>query len=1153
MKTLGGIFIIIIFGLSITPQGVAQQSINLQRTFTNLRTALIQGQKIALRDLGSLLDENQVIEIQLGGQSLNNRVGSIALQVLRDFTLFTPQEIEIGEQTTSLEFLDFYYKNEAQILFSELTKTFQIQAIEDTSLEYRLRKCQPSVFNNLPDALFREINSQIREDIGLSYYDQIPIYLEQISKLKTRQAQRFLLECLQGRHWGEGRNPQEAKVYRSIILGLRNYPGLETTQAILQFLQDDRRSVLINPDLISFSLSMVTNLHPAYPKSFQGDLQAFYDQFISKYTDYEVLKDLGYEESFDYSQANFEEAVDYFGKMLNDSYRLFWIKKHAVEDIIQLQHPKALMYLAAQLFQNRHKINEIWYQDLALVERIRELTQIDVEVKNAKGEWVRNPESDYTSRLNYLRYWLQHYDDYSWNDEVQVFENQVDSVLAPPDFSKLLRKLYTTAESEGLRVFEQIAQLPEVDFQTINFPPQVVRLGNRETLPSYPFYTLKVLNAWLIYCRKNQISIELNKELSTQINKLRQELSKTQRFQLENQIIANTTLEQIDALEYLAILTQNQIWYFNPSLSRIIQKSYLRRRKELFANPKYLKAYLKKSYLFGQLYIQGICKRYLENLGEISPIEKHQLELIYNQTKDKNIKYQCAIILEKPLLKPDFDVKSLEETEVKNALDFQRICNRIRNLRDIDKIKELFDLLTKNQSVEATPALISLLNQNQIVESKIYGQRVLNYTVGDYAVFLLEKIYKHSFVDEKDFYQHKSKDIFLFRKSTKEWKNHWQTQKNIYKSWEKQFFAQKIARLNTSATLSLNLINNISSSRFYNKDKHFRTILKALPKLRPLSDLKFLYLNHPLKWSDVASLMEKSNQSESLIRILSYLENASEEDIQSILSLIQKQAGRLGNYQAGKFYFELFYQTSLRNWLKIQKNIIDPLTIVPKIKTYGYNLHAGQIEYYLCKRMEFILAHIGESVSAQIKSARQLKDEDDQSEALEEILLHVDYEGLGGLLQNRLAYEQGPYPAILSGYLHRFVSEDLGIPENIGNNSGLASVQQNYRKYPERDFYLQYLTDFYPNILNTDSSLNIPRVQEVLETDLVEDFAGITTGYRYWPILAVLRVLEIDFETKLGFQPNFLHPLAFYEKEDIRPRIAVWIAFLKEKQLNLEK
>ena len=353
--------------------------------------------------------------------------------------------------------------------------------------------------------------------------------------------------------------------------------------------------------------------------------------------------------------------------------------------------------------------------------------------------------------------------------------------------------------------------------------------------------------------------------------------------------------------------------------------------------------------------------------------------------------------------------------------------------------------------------------------------------------------------------------------------------------------------------MSLNLINNISSSRFYDKSKHFGAILKALPKLRPLSDLKFLYLNHFLKWSDVAPLMKQINQPESLIRILSYVANVSEEDLQRILPSIQKQAGRLGNYQAGKFYYELFYQTNLRDWLKTQKDIIDPLIIISKIKTYGYNLHAGQIEYYLCKRMEFALTYIGKSVSAQIKAARQLKDEDDQSEALEDILLHIDYEGLGELLQNRSAYEQGPYPAILSGYLHRFVSEDLGVPEYIGSSSGLIQVQQNCRKYSERDFYLQYLTDFYPNILNADSSLNIPRVQEVLETDLVEDFAGITTAYRYWPVLAMLRVLEIDFETKLGFQPNFLHPLAFYEKEDILPRIVAWQEFLKRKQQGLEK
>ena len=181
----------------------------------------------------------------------------------------------------------------------------------------------------------------------------------------------------------------------------------------------------------------------------------------------------------------------------------------------------------------------------------------------------------------------------------------------------------------------------------------------------------------------------------------------------------------------------------------------------------------------------------MENLGELSPTEKQALEKIYHQAEDKNIKYQCAIILEKPLLKPNFDIKSLEEIEIKSTFDFQRICNRIHRLRDIDKIKALFDLLTKNQSVQAIHALMTLLDQTQIVESKNYGQRVLNYTVGDYAVFLLEKIYKHSFVDEKDFYQHKSKDVFLFRKSTKDWKKLLANSKKILLKTGKNSFLLK--------------------------------------------------------------------------------------------------------------------------------------------------------------------------------------------------------------------------------------------------------------------------------------------------------------------------------------------------------------------------
>ncbi|MDX2301346.1 MAG: hypothetical protein NW226_01045 [Microscillaceae bacterium] len=1122
----------------------AQNAIAFQRTFQSLREEILRGQKMALRDLGSLLDENQIIEIQLSGQKLNNRVGSIALKMLRDFTLFENQEMPLLENTTSLEFLNFYYQNEGRIFFSEFTRTFQIQAFPSEFSEYRLYRNQTLPTNN-PEAQLKDFIRQMRDDLELNYYDAIPALIIQIGVLRTESSQRFLLECLQGKHWGKGQNPKETEIYRNLLLALRQYPSSQTLQALIDTFKEEKILVRIPPDLLAFSLSILSNVHPAYPGPPPEDYLGFYQNYLRQFPNLELLKKEGYQKVFDYTESNFQDSVDYYGTMLNQAYGLFWIKKHAFDDLASIRNPKVLLYLAAQLFQNRYETQAIWYADLPVFQKIRELTQVSLEVKNAQGLWVKNPETDDTSRLNYLRYWMIHYTDYSWDQRLQLFVNQRDSILPAPDYGTLIKKLYVPSEKESLRAFDQLAQIEHQEWPIPEHSDNIARLGENNWLPAFPFFTLKILNRWINFCRLNQLNYQMDSELENFIEMLQRKIPDPERYRLENEIVEKLHLDQLHALEYQAILHQNQSWYFGASCSRIIRKVYDRHWKELLQNPQHIRSYLKKTFLFESLKIRGACTSYAQKLDDLSKTQKTYFQEIYSREMDPDIRQVFARILKEPLLSPHFDDQILKDFTVQHAQDYKTICARIRQLQDIEKIKELFAYLAKNLSAEAVPALMDLLDDSQMIESKTIGQRTLNYTVADYAVFLLEKIYKHSFADEKDFYHYKPQDVFVFRGTTQLWKNLWANQKSSYLSWEKTFFEQKLTKLHTTDALKINLINNITSSEFYQKDLHFPKVQAVIKHIQPLNDLQYLYLPHSLNWLEIRDLLKGIHHPESLIHVLGFLEDTS-ANAQEILQIIHRQAQNLNNDQKGKFYGALFQKTNFRYWFAVSPNQINAAEILQSLQTYAQDLDVYDQEYYSIKKMQFFLLNSTKTITEQMDGVRQLEDPDDQSEALEYILLQAGYAGLGEILRNLNSFEQSPYPGIFRGYLRRYVQEDLGIPEDIGNTEGINRLLQWYRRDDQKDFYLRYALEYIPNLLLLDSSLNYTKIEEVLRFDLTEDFAGIVTGVRYWPVLTVIRLLELQHQTRLGFPENFLHSQAFYQKANIEKRITAWKEFLKK-------
>ncbi len=136
-------------------------------------------------------------------------------------------------------------------------------------------------------------------------------------------------------------------------------------------------------------------------------------------------------------------------------------------------------------------------------------------------------------------------------------------------------------------------------------------------------------------------------------------------------------------------------------------------------------------------------------------------------------------------------------------------------------------------------------------------------------------------------------------------------------------------------------------------------------------------------------------------------------------------------------------------------------------------------------------------------------------------------------------------------YQYDFLPIDFGIPIKRGsleNNQVIEEFLENYKKYSEYELYEYYLDKTGIDYKNTDGTLNYDKIYWILKYDVVQAFVGGGGGERDTGIYALIKLLEINFNTRLNYPQKLCNSRDLFGCSP-KDRANEWMVFLKEKGL----
>lgn len=128
---------IIILSLFVS---VIQLAVGQYHQLYQLEESLKAGDKSALFQIAKYFSSKKKMYEYLDSHRYNTSENIIAKRIIAENCLFTNEEIEITNSTTSKQFIEFLTKNKDKIFFSKLTNSFLITPLEQRNVNFQLRE-----------------------------------------------------------------------------------------------------------------------------------------------------------------------------------------------------------------------------------------------------------------------------------------------------------------------------------------------------------------------------------------------------------------------------------------------------------------------------------------------------------------------------------------------------------------------------------------------------------------------------------------------------------------------------------------------------------------------------------------------------------------------------------------------------------------------------------------------------------------------------------------------------------------------------------------------------------------------------------------------------------------------------------------------------
>ncbi len=971
-----------------------------------LKISILNGDKRAYRDLGSLLETPYAEEIPA---------------ILQDFAFFPSELLDFNKPISKTQFLDFFYKNQNLMTYSYLFNAFFIKGFDKEKVEFRVnivKEERGKKYNTVKD-----LAAKLEQQISAEKPDSALKILQKITNIYSKESFNLLCQLAKDKRVLTAKGFQKVNFARVICDGLGIYATQESMNTMLYLIDNQ----YLAPSLAAFSLARVSNVFAAHEVS-DKLISNHYRQYLDSLKTFDALRSFGYARYNHFQKNYFDQEVDYYAALvataaITDSY--WWIRENAVQDMMKTNHPRALYYLATQYYKERNRTVKFGYGSEDFYTMLQSYVNERIEVKDAAGNWTSQP-NDLTSKKNFLLYWSQHWDDYEWDDFLQIFVNKQQKLAQKENYERLFRRLTSTNDSVAVQSFRELSE---------GEPSEVIKLAGkyrsllRNINPNIPNFKSKILEnlSFLTdYCRKQNIAYAPTEKDLSLFNILLGNLSPSQRYIVENQLVEKITLSQITTFEYWAVLHET-LPYANYSYSRILDKWYSLHWREILSNDKEFQLFLKKTALFARFGVVGTCNMYAKKINVKDENVKKYLQTFLNVESDQDITSLCQQFL------------NAAPTPKENQIVASQ--NSLSN--DNTTIKGFVQILEKTDS-------ISIEDINAVTQSTAYK--------ASYRDLCLKSLSKISQVDE----------LFLLK------------------------IQPKLSAKNGD----LEYLKNI---RFGYKE------LDDLPRIFEL------------------------------------------DDVEKIFAFMYERTETFTIDESGAFYNNIFRAAWFTNFLNsglFQKNTAEKIKAI-LVKYLNESELISEFEEQATQRNIAQLENIGLPLLEKLQNAQaNSPDDETKSKIVSEILARVNYDELGLIV---------PFMAQMNDLNGRsplaFLSEDFGLPifefKSLQESNEFV---QNHSKLSELELYKLYLQKFGLDFQKKDGSLDYAKIYTILKYDLVTPFSGSGGNKRDYYVYGLIKILELQFVTRLGYHYKLNENQTFYSYNSGK-RVESWLKYMAENKI----
>lgn len=426
----------------------------------------------------------------------------------------------------------------------------------------------------------------------------------------------------------------------------------------------------------------------------------------------------------------------------------------------RLRNPQCLLLLAEYFLKQRTKWNIYHFNDDVYVKSFRYFTHMDVAVpdEDSSLNFTYRMTSE-GKRQNLYSYFYYHYNDYQWNDSLGYFVNKKEDAGKKSDLLTLFERLQSKDDSVALSAFAQICEANPVQVTELSKQYKIYDYDDNFSLPTFTYKFLPVIADLTAYWRLNQIAYKPSSPLKEFLEQLATTNGFRERYTLENTLIAKTTIDEINAIEYFGLLNENN-FQNTYSLGRVLDKWYSKNWNAVVSDKKHLEAFLKKAIKFQQLGIIGICNKYLLKFrnNPIQVLDKVKEVLV--SCEDNDVKMAANMVIQ--IIKTPFK-SSLPPI---NEWAGEKAYNIINPVTEIQKI--LISGISKEDKENKIEVLTGKINYSQIgvVLKKLASDTSLddyskfNFLESDFGLYLPDHnkrnidsfLKKYNSLSEKELY-----------------------------------------------------------------------------------------------------------------------------------------------------------------------------------------------------------------------------------------------------------------------------------------------------------------------------------------------------------------------------------------------------------------